>query len=44
VAVGFMPGLAPNGHRLLGHTGFFDLFSFVKFEWPKSKIELGAIL
>jgi hypothetical protein len=35
---------APNGHGLLGQTGFFDLFSFVKFERPKSKIELGAIL
>ncbi len=43
-AVGFMPDLAPNGHGLLGQTGFFDLFSFVKFERPKGTIELGAIL
>ncbi len=39
-----MPDLAPNGHGLLGQTGFFDLFSFVKFERPKGTIELGAIL
>ena len=43
-AVGFMPDLAPHGHGLLGQTGFFDLFSFVKFERPKGTIELGAIL
>jgi aspartyl protease len=42
--VGFMPDLAPNGHGLLGQTGFFDLFSFVKFERPKGTIELGAVL
>jgi hypothetical protein len=44
VAVGFMPELAANGHGLLGQTGFFDLFSFVKFERPKGTVELGAIL
>ncbi|HXW48938.1 MAG TPA: aspartyl protease family protein [Xanthobacteraceae bacterium] len=44
VAVGFMPDLAPNGHGLLGQTGFFDLFSFVKFERPTGTIELGDIL
>jgi hypothetical protein len=43
-AVGFMPDLAPNGHGLLGQAGFFDLFSFVKFERPKGTIELGAAL
>jgi hypothetical protein len=43
-AVGFMPDLAPNGHGLLGQVGFFDLFSFVKFERPKGTIELGAVL
>jgi hypothetical protein len=43
-AVGFMPDLAPNGHGLLGQSGFFDLFSFVKFERPKGTIELGAVL
>jgi len=44
VAIGFMPDLSPNGHGLLGQTGFFDLFSFVKFERPKGIIELGALL
>jgi hypothetical protein len=39
-----MPDLAPNGHSLLGQSGFFDLFSFVKFERPKGTIELGAVL
>ncbi|HZP77955.1 MAG TPA: aspartyl protease family protein [Pseudolabrys sp.] len=43
-AAGFMPDLAPNGHGLLGQRGFFDLFSFVKFEQPSGIIELGAIL
>ena len=42
--VGFMPELAPNGHGLLGQTGFFDLFSFVRFERPKGTIELGVDL
>jgi hypothetical protein len=42
--VGFMPDLAPNGHGLLGQTGFFDLFSFVKFEKENGVIELGAVL
>jgi hypothetical protein len=42
--VGFMPDLAPNGHGLLGQDGFFDLFSFVKFERPKGTVELGALL
>ena len=40
--VGFMRDLAPNGHGLLGQTGFFDLFSFVKFERLTGIIELGA--
>jgi hypothetical protein len=43
-AVGFMPDLATNGHGLLGQVGFFDVFSFVKFERPKGTIELGALL
>ena len=42
--VGFMPDLAPNGHGLLGQTGFFDLFSFVKFERQNGVVELGALL
>lgn len=44
VAIGFMPDLAANGHGLLGQTGFFDLFSFIKFERPTGIIELGAFL
>jgi hypothetical protein len=44
VTVGFMPDLALNGHGLLGQTGFFDLFSFVKFERPKGTVELGDVL
>ena len=43
-AIGFMPDLAPNGHGLLGQTGFFDLFSFVKFERRNGVIELGDVL
>ena len=44
VTVGFMPDLAPNGHGLLGQTGFFDRFSYVKFEQPNGIVELGANL
>jgi hypothetical protein len=43
-AIGFMPDLAHNGHGLLGQTGFFDLFSFVKFERQNGVIELGEVL
>jgi len=43
-AIGFMPDLAPNGRGLLGQTGFFDLFSFVKFERQNGVIELGDTL
>jgi len=43
-SIGFMPDLAANGHGLLGQTGFFDLFSFVKFERINGVIELGDIL
>jgi hypothetical protein len=43
-AVGFMPDLAANGHGLLGQTGFFDLFSFVKFERRNGIIEFGDTL
>lgn len=43
-AIGFMRDLSPHGYGLLGQTGFFDFFSFVKFERPKGTIELGAIL
>jgi hypothetical protein len=40
--VGFMPELSKNGHGLLGRDGFFDRFTFVKFEQPKSTVEVGA--
>jgi hypothetical protein len=40
--VGFMPELSNNGHGLLGRAGFFDRFTFVKFEQPKSTIEVGT--
>ena len=40
--VAFMPDLAKNGHGLLGRNGFFNRFSFVKFEQGKESIELGA--
>ncbi len=40
--VGFMPALSPNGHSLLGRSGFFDRFSFIKFEHPKATIEIGS--
>ena len=42
--VGFMPDLSKNGHGLLGQSGFFDRFSFVKFERPKGNIEVGSAL
>ena len=43
-AVGFMPDLSNNGHGLLGQAGFFDRFSFVKFEYPKGTIEVGSAI
>jgi hypothetical protein len=36
-----MPDLALIGHGILGQTGFFDLFAFVKFERLSGLIELG---
>ena len=39
--VGFMTDLAPNGYGLLGQRGFFDRFSFVKFEHAKGTVEVG---
>ena len=41
---GFMPDLSNNGHGLLGQAGFFDRFSFVKFEYPKVTIEVGSAI
>ena len=40
-SVGFMPDLALTGHGILGQTGFFDLFAFVKFERLSGLIEIG---
>ena len=42
--VGFMPELSKNGHGFVGRHGFFDRFSFVKFEQPKAVIEFGSHL
>ena len=42
--VGFMPELSKNGHGFVGRDGFFDRFTFVKFEQPKAMIEFGAHL
>jgi hypothetical protein len=42
--VAFMPDLSANGHGLLGQIGFFDRFTFVKFEHAKGAIEVGAAL
>jgi aspartyl protease len=44
IRAAFMPDLATNGHGLLGQRGFFDCFSFVKFEQPKSTVEVGRFL
>ena len=44
IRAAFMPDLSTNGHGLLGQHGFFDRFSFVKFEQPKGTIELGRSL
>lgn len=42
ITVGFMPDLSKNGHGLLGQSGFFDRFSFVKFEYQKGTVEVGS--
>lgn len=42
--VGFMPDLSNNGHGLLGQSGFFDRFSFVKFEYLKGTVEVGSAI
>ena len=44
IRAAFMPDLSTSGHGLLGQEGFFDLFSFVKFEQLKGTIELGRSL
>lgn len=43
-AVGFMPQLSKNGHGFVGRLGFFDRFSFVKFDQRKSVVEFGSHL
>ena len=41
--VGFMPGISSQaGEGLLGQTGFFDHFNFVKFDKLKHIVELGG--
>lgn len=42
--VGFMPELSKNGHGFVGRLGFFDRFTFVKFEQPKNVVEFGSHL
>ena len=42
--VGFMPQLSHNGHGFLGRDGFFDRFSYVKFEQMKATVEFGTHL
>jgi aspartyl protease len=44
IRAAFMPDLSTSGHGLLGQRGFFNRFSFVKFEQPKSTVELGQFL
>jgi len=40
--VGFMPSMSTQaGEGIVGQTGFFDRFSFVKFNKGKHLIELG---
>jgi hypothetical protein len=38
---GFMPDFSKSSHGLLGRTGFFDQFSFVKFKDLDNVIEIG---
>ena len=42
--VGFMRELSHNGHGFLGRDGFFDRFSYVKFEQMKATVEFGTHL
>jgi hypothetical protein len=43
--VGFMPGIASNaGEGIVGQVGFFDHFSYVKFDKRKGFVELGGFL
>ncbi len=44
IRAAFMPDLSTSGHGLLGQSGFFDCFSFVKFEQRKSTVEVGRFL
>lgn len=40
--IGFMPGLSSQaGEGILGQTGFFDHFNYVKFDKRRHIIELG---
>ena len=43
--VGFMPGIASNaGEGIVGQSGFFDHFRFVKFDKRKGFVELGGFV
>jgi len=42
MSVGFMPGMASNGNGLLGQSGFFEAFNFVKFDKRRHVVELGS--
>ena len=39
--VGFMPDFSKSGYGLLGRTGFFNTFTFVKFKDADDVLEIG---
>ena len=43
VEVGFMPEFSRSGYGLLGRSGFFDRFSFVKFRENENVLEIGRL-
>ncbi|HEY4526542.1 MAG TPA: hypothetical protein VJK53_01710 [Candidatus Paceibacterota bacterium] len=43
--IGFMPGISSQaGEGVLGQTGFFDHFNFVKFDKRTHIIEIGSFI
>ena len=38
---GFMPDFSKSGYGLLGRTGFFNTFTFVKFKDADDVLEIG---
>jgi len=40
-SAGFMPEFSKGGHGLLGRTGFFNQFTFVKFRDAEHVLEIG---